>query len=268
MRTTALPSVLEVVSRNWGARAAECAVFEQATEYTPSPLGHEVADNDFNDYPALCEKLAAEGKTPSDLLPTETQKLILAAYGAKWDYLAIKGVVEKLLATAGVTGYTVRRNAQGAAYHPGRAADLYLGETKLATLGEVHPAVCANYGVKARIVAADVNLDAVFAARAAGVQYQPLPKHPSTSRDLALVAEDALPAAELAACIRKGAGKILESLSLFDVYTGDKIGPGKKSLAYNLVFRAADRTLTDEEVDAAVQKVLKNLAELGVQLRS
>ena len=268
MRTTALPSVLEVVSRNWGARAAECAVFEQATEYTPSPLGHEVADNDFNDYPALCEKLAAEGKTPSDLLPAETQKLILAAYGAKWDYLAIKGVVEKLLATAGVTGYTVRRNAQGAAYHPGRAADLYLGETKLATLGEVHPAVCANYGVKARIVAADVNLDAVFAARAAGVQYQPLPKHPSTSRDLALVAEDALPAAELAACIRKGAGKILESLSLFDVYTGDKIGPGKKSLAYNLVFRAADRTLTDEEVDAAVQKVLKNLAELGVQLRS
>ena len=128
--------------------------------------------------------------------------------------------------------------------------------------------MCANYGVKARIVAADVNLDAVFAARAAGVQYQPLPKHPSTSRDLALVAEDALPAAELAACIRKGAGKILESLSLFDVYTGDKIGPGKKSLAYNLVFRAADRTLTDEEVDAAVQKVLKNLAELGVQLRS
>ena len=79
--------------------------------------------------------------------------------------LAIKGVVEKLLATAGVTGYTVRRNAQGAAYHPGRAADLYLGETKLATLGEVHPAVCANYGVKARIVAADVNLDAVFAAQ-------------------------------------------------------------------------------------------------------
>ena len=268
MRTTALPSVLEVVARNWGARAAECAVFEQATEYLPSALAHEVADNDFHDYPALCGKLAAEGKTPSDLLPQEKQKLILAAYGPKWDYLTLKGVVERLLATAGVTGWAVRRNAEGAAYHPGRAADIHLGEVKLGTVGEVHPVVCANYGVKARIVAADIDLDAVFAARAPGVQYKPLPKHPATSRDLALVAADALPAAEMAAAIRVGAGKILESLTLFDVYTGDKIGAGKKSLAYNLVFRAADRTLTDQEVDAAVQKVLKNLSAIGAELRS
>lgn len=268
MRTTALPSVLDVVARNYSARASECAVFEQATEYLPSPLAHEIADNDFNNYSALCEKLAAEGKTPSDLLPTEVQKLILAAYGSQWDYLALKGVVEKLLATAGIQDVTVVRNAEGTTYHPGRAADLYVGETKVGTVGELHPKVCANYGIKARVVAADLNLDAMFELRAAETLFKALPKHPATSRDLALVADNSVPAADMVACIRKGAGKILESLTLFDVYTGEKVGEGKKSLAYNLVFRAADRTLTDEEVDAAVQKVLKNLAAIDVVLRS
>ncbi len=268
MRTTALPSVLDVVARNFSARAADCAVFEQATEYLPSPLAHEVADNDFNDYAALCEKLAAEGKTPSDLLPTEKQKLILAAYGSQWDYLAMKGVVEGLLATAGLKDVTFVRNAEGTTYHPGRTADLYAGEVKIGTVGELHPKVCTNYGIKTRVVAADLDLDALFQLRAVETVFQPLPKHPATSRDLALVADAKVPAADMVACIRKGAGKILESLTLFDVYTGDKIGEGKKSLAYNLVFRAADRTLTDEEVDAAVQKILKNLAAIDVVLRS
>ena len=268
MRTTALPSVLEVVARNYSARAAECAVFEQATEYLPSPLAHEVADNDFNDYAALCEKLAAEGKTPSDLLPCEKQKLILAAYGANWDYLALKGVVEKLLETAGIYNVKVVRNSEGTTYHPGRTADLYLDDTKIGTVGELHPTVCANYGIKARVVAADLDLDVMFALRATETLFQPLPKHPATSRDLALVADTSVAAADMVACIEKGAGKILESLTLFDIYTGEKIGEGKKSLAYNLVFRAADRTLTDEEVDAAVQKILKNLAAINVSLRS
>lgn len=268
MRTTALPSLLDVVARNYSARAAECAVFEQATEYLPSALAHEVADNDFNNYSALCEKLAAEGKTPSDLLPQEKQKLILAAYGAKWDYLAMKGVVEKLLATAGIKNITVVRNAEGTTYHPGRAADLYVEETKIGTVGELHPTVCANYGIKTRVIAADLDLDAMFDLRAVETLFQPLPKHPATSRDLALVADTSVPAADMVACIKKGAGKILESVTLFDIYTGDKIGEGKKSLAYNLVFRASDRTLTDEEVDTAVQKILKNLAAIDVVLRS
>ena len=268
MRTTALPSLLEVVGRNYSARTAECAVFEQATEYRPSPLAHEVADNDLNDYPALCQKLAAEGKTPSDLLPTELQKLILAAYGPTWDYLAMKGVVEQLLATAGIHGARFVRNALGHTWHPGRAADVYLGDVKLGTVGEIHPSVCSNYGVKARVVAADLSLDALFEQRGGEVQYKQLPKHPATTRDLALVAAEDVPAADLLGCIQQGGGKILESVSLFDIYTGEKLGAGKKSLAYNLVFRAADRTLTDQEVDAAIQKILKNLEAIQVSLRS
>ena len=135
-------------------------------------------------------------------------------------------------------------------------------------MGEVHPTVCANYGVKARVVAADLNLDKLFELRGGEPQFAPLPKHPATSRDLALVADEAAPAADLAGCIKANAGENLESLTLFDVYTGEKVGEGKKSLAYNLVFRAADRTLTDEEVDGAISRVLKALGEMGVTLRS
>ncbi len=267
MRTTALPSLMEVVARNYSARAADCAVYELATEYIPSPIAHEVADNDFNNYPALCEKLAAEGKTPSDLLPTEKQSMILAAYGSQWDYLTMKGVVEKLLATAGVFGWEIRRTT-APTWHPGRAAEIFVGDEKIGTMGELHPVVCANYGIKARVLAATLDMDAVFRLRRTEVLFQPLPRHPATTRDLALVADQAVPAAEMVKCIENGGGKILESVSLFDVYTGDKVGEGKKSLAYNLVFRAADRTLTDQEVEAAIEKILKNLAAIDVTLRS
>jgi phenylalanyl-tRNA synthetase beta chain len=270
MRTTALPSLLGVIATNYAARAADCAVFEHATEYRTNPAAAGVDDKEFNDYAALAAKLAGQGKTPSDLLPIEHQKLVLAAYGPAWDYLAAKGVCERLFADAGIPCETleVRRNTQGTTYHPGRAAALYYNGVQLAEVGEIHPKVAANYGVKERIVAANIDLDALFAQRAVAVQYNPLPKHPATSRDLALVTDAAVPAADLASAIRRGAGKNLETLALFDIYTGERIGAGKKSLAYTLTFRAADRTLTDTEVDASIEKVLKNLAEIGVTLRS
>ena len=125
-----------------------------------------------------------------------------------------------------------------------------------------------NYGVKPRVVAAELNMDVLFAHRGGTALFQPLPKHPATARDLALVADLSMPAAQIAQCIEKAAGKLLESLTLFDVYTGEHMAQGKKSLAYNLVLRAPDRTLTDEETENIVQKVLKSLAEIQVVLRS
>lgn len=242
MRTTALPSMMDVIARNCNARAAECALFEDTTTYTPN------AD--------------------PDQLPTETETLMLGAYGAGWDYLGLKGVVEKLLETARVADARFARNTAGTSYHPGRCADIWLGEDKLGTIGEVHPAVLANYGVKPRVVAAELRMDVLFAHRGGTPAFKQLPKHPAITRDLALVADDAVPAADIASRIRKAAGKALESLTLFDVYTGEHMAPGKKSLAYSLVLRAADRTLTDEEAENAVKKVLANLAEIGVELRS
>ncbi|MEG1639373.1 MAG: phenylalanine--tRNA ligase subunit beta [Ruthenibacterium sp.] len=243
MRTTALPSMMDVIARNYNARAAECALFEDATVYTP--LGES-----------------------ADILPLETEKIVLAAFGAHYDYLTLKGIVEKLLETAGVTDARFVRNTAGTSYHPGRCADIYIGDELLGTIGEVHPAVLSNYGVKPRVVAGEVNLDVLYAHRAGTTAFKPLPKHPAITRDLALVADADIPAADIAARITAAAGKALESLTLFDIYTGDKIAADKKSLAYNLVLRGSDRTLTDEEAENAVKKVLKSLAEISVVLRS
>lgn len=242
MRTTALPSMLDVIARNVNARAPECALFENTTTYTPD------------------EK--------PDCLPAETETLMLGAYGGGWDYLALKGVVERLLEAARVGDARFVRRADGTSYHPGRCAEIYLGDDRLGVIGEVHPVVLANYGVKPRTVAAELSMNVLFAHRGATPLFRALPKHPAITRDLALVADAAVPAADIAACIRKAAGKALESLTLFDVYTGGHMAEGKKSLAYSLVLRAADRTLTDEEAEAAVKKVLAALESLGVVLRS
>lgn len=242
MRTTALPSMLEVVARNVNVRNPEGAFFENATEYIP----------------------AADANT----LPTEIQKIILAAYGGSWDYLAIKGIVEKLLETAGISSPVFIRESEHPAYHPGRTAKIYAGETEIGIVGELHPAVLSNYKIKPRVVAADLNLDRLFACRGGTPIFKALPKFPAVTRDLALVAGEDVPAAELKSRIEKGAGKLLEKLSLFDVYRGEGVAPGCKSLAYSLTLRAADRSLTDEDADAAVEKILKNLHEIGVVLRS
>lgn len=254
MRTTALPSLMEVAARNWASRNEEAALFELATEYLPN--------------------------TNPDELPTEQQKFILAAYGENWDYFALKGAVEGLLASAGITNYEVRRNTEGTSYHPGRCAEIWVPEAgqpagkpdvpmcKLAVLGEIHPAVCANYGIKPRVVAAEISFGTLFDSRGKTPQFKALPRFPATTRDLALVAAADVPAADIAGRITAAAGKLLESLTLFDIYTGEKLGEGKKSLAYSLVLRDANATLTDEDADRVTNKILKSLGEIGVVLRS
>lgn len=242
MRTTALPSMLDVVARNINVRNPEGAFFEKATEYIPAE--------------------------DAETLPTENQKLILAAYGKDWDYLSLKGVVEKLLATAGIHTPIFVRESENTTYHPGRTAKIYAGDTQIGVVGELHPTVLANYKIKPRVVAADLNLDLLFACRGGTVVFKQLPKFPAVTRDLALVAKEDVPAAELCSRIEKGAGELLENLSLFDIYRGDGVPEGCKSLAYSLTLRAADRSLTDEDADNAVQNILQNLAEIGVVLRS
>ncbi|MEG1010494.1 MAG: phenylalanine--tRNA ligase subunit beta [Ruthenibacterium sp.] len=242
LRTTALPSIMDVIARNFNARAAECALFEGAAVYLP----HESADE----------------------LPDEIETFTLAAYGAHWDYLSMKGTVEKLCESCGVKSLSFKRNTAGTAYHPGRCADIYIDGEKLGVVGEVHPAVLTNYGVKPRVVAAELNMEVLFAHRGSTGVFTPLPKHPAITRDLALVADLEVAAADIALRIEAAAGKSLESLVLFDIYTGDKIGADKKSLAYSLVLRAADRTLTDEEAESSVKKILNSLEEIGVVLRS
>ncbi len=250
MRTTALPSMMEVVGRNWAGSAAQAALFELAVEYLPAENPEE--------------------------LPTERQKAILAAYGPAWDYSALKGALEALLSSFGVGSFEMRRNTDEPSYHPGRCADIYVRPAnggkkaemvRLGTIGEIHPQVAENYDVRPRVVVADILLDALYEARGGVPQYRPLPRFPAITRDLSLVADEGLPAAEMDSAIRRAGGALLEDLSLFDIYRGEGIPAGKKSLAYSLVLRDANTTLTDADADAVIQKALEALGGMGVSLR-
>lgn len=132
----------------------------------------------------------------------------------------------------------------------------------------MHPAVCENYDVDSQVYTAEIDLDALYALAKTDKTYKKLPKFPSTQRDLALIADNTVLAAQIESVVKKQAGNLLEALKLFDVYKGKQVPEGKKSMAYTIVFRAEEKTLTDEDVNPVVDKILKALSEqLGVTLR-
>ncbi|MDR3552179.1 MAG: phenylalanine--tRNA ligase subunit beta [Clostridia bacterium] len=246
MRTTPLPSMLDALARNFSSRNLSASLFELATVYLPR------GENE---------------------LPEEKQIVTLGMYGEKADFFALKGAVEELLAACGIEGAEFAAQPGAAAFHAGRCADITicespLHESPLGILGEIHPEVQANYGVDTRVFVAMLDFPTLFAHAGGLRQYRPLPKYPSTARDLAVVCDDAMPAAEIERAIRGACGKTLESIRLFDVYRGNQIPEGKKSAAFTVTMRAADRTLTDSEADRAVEKILKALAAIGAELRS
>ena len=240
MRTTALPSMLEVLSENYSDRNRQVCFSELATEYIPR----------------------ADGE-----LPDENLKIILGAYGGGFDFYALKGGIEALLARCGVKEYTVAPAADRPAYHPGRCAVLTAGKQEIGLFGQIHPAVAENYGIEEAVFAADLDVAALSAAVAPEEKYRPLPKFPAVTRDLALLCSADLPVAELERAIRKGAGKLLETVTLFDVYTGAQIPEGKKSVAYSLTLRSDEGTLTEAEIERVTSRVIKELEALGAVLR-
>ena len=175
--------------------------------------------------------------------------------------------METLLASLSVEDISVEADSTIPYYHPGRCAKLYSGETYLGTIGEIHPAVAENYGIGTRVYVARLDCNTLFTVRSGDKEYHPLPKFPATTRDLALLCDDDLPVQSIEKAIRAGAGKLLEKTELFDIYKGKQIPEGKKSVAYNITMRSADRTLTDEDVEKAMNKILKNLADLGASIR-
>ena len=157
--------------------------------------------------------------------------------------------------------------AAGILFHVNKP-ETTIGEKKIGVIGEIAPAVLDNYGIGTRAYVATLDIADIFDARIVEKKFKPTPKFPASTRDLAIICDDELPAASLEKAIRAGAGKLLEKVELFDVYKGSSIAEGKKSVAYTMTLRAADRTLTVEECDRAVNKVLKELANIGAELRS
>lgn len=186
-------------------------------------------------------------------LPTETQTLCLGSYGPEVDFFSVRGALEAILRACGIT-CEVEPGAD-IYYHPGRCARLTRGGVEFAKLGEVHPAVRERFDLPKRAVVAELNLQTLLTYAKPMGEMKPLPRFPAMQRDLALVMEESVAAGPLMSAMRKAAGNLLESIEMFDVYRGIQVGLGKKSIAFSLTFRAADRTLTNEEVQKAMDKV-------------
>ena len=153
--------------------------------------------------------------------------------------------------------------------HPGRQADVIVNDEVIGTFGEVHPDTAAKYDLDARAYVAELRLQPLFAAiEKVRVLYKPLPRFPAVERDLALLCDEELPVADIQKTITKAGGKLLENVTLFDVYQGAQIAAGKKSVAFSLYFRSADGTLSDADIDPVLKKIFTRLEEKGCTLRS
>ena len=241
MRTTTLPSMLDILARNYNYRNKNVRLYELGRVYMP---GGE------------------------DGLANERKVLTLGAYGEEMDFYRLKGTVEAILKD--IRAKEVRFEAEGEnpSYHPGRCATVWSGTDCIGCLGQVHPLAAKNFGVEAELYCAELSFDELMLAQGEGVEYVPLPKFPSVARDIAVVCAEEVTVGALETCIRKGAKGLLKDVKLFDVYRGKGIGEGKKSVAFSLTLRADDRSLTAEEADADVQAILDALkTQLGAVLR-
>ena len=240
MRTTTLPSMLEILTRNYNFRNTSAKLYELGRVYFKR----------------------------ADGLADEPKVLTLGAYGDGMDFFALKGAVEAVLKQLRIENVRFLADSENPSYHPGRCAKVFSGDRLLGVLGQVHPHVAGNYGVDAELYAAELRFDALYESKGAQPVYQPLPKFPAVTRDIAVVCDKAVTVGELEDAILKGAKGLLKDVALFDIYTGTGIAPGKKSVAFNLTLRADDRSLTAEEADADVKSILTALEqECGAVLR-
>ena len=231
MRTTILPSMLEIIARNHSYRNKSARLYELGKIYLPREDG----------------------------LADEPKYLSLGAYGDGVDFFSFKGSIETLLHELRITDVKYVACTDNDSYHPGRCAKVYAGETYLGVFGQIHPLVAANYGMDTEVYTAELSFDAMYEKRGDIPVYQPLPKFPAVTRDIAVVCDEAVTVGALEESIRRGAKGLLKDVSLFDIYRGSGVAIGKKSVAFNLVLRADDRSLTGEEADEDVQSILAAL---------
>ena len=241
MRTVALPSMLDILARNSAYHNKSAKLYELAKVYLPR-----------------------EGQT----LPEEPRMLVLGTYGAGETFFTLKGELEAVLAGLRVKKPVYTAVKDNPTYHPGRCARITVDGVDVGFMGQLHPLAAQNYGLDVEVYCCEVNFTELLGLRLPEPTYTPLPKYPAVSRDLALVCGEALIVAQVESCMEEAAGKLLRNIQLFDIYRGKGVPEGKKSMAFSLVFRADDRTLTDADSEAAVSRVLAALEEkLGATLR-
>ncbi len=243
MRTSLMNGFLTSLGLNYSRRIKEVMLFELANVYLPKSL-------------------------PLTELPDERMTLAFGFYG-DGDFYDLKGSLEQLFDCLGIKGLREYVNADPKPFlHPGRQAQVLVNKKETAFIGEVHPVVSKNYGINARVYVGCVDISGLYGSANPLKKFKEIPKYPAVTRDLSLLMKSEIPAGDVKAVIRKCGGRLLESLELFDVYQGERIEAGFKSLAYSLGFRASDHTLTDDEISPVMDKIIAKLREKDIDLRA
>ena len=252
MRTTLVPAVIEAAKRNIAQQNKDLWLFETANVYEPKALPLTEVPHER---PMACGIMM--GKV-TEAAWNQAQR--------DTDFYDVKGVVDGLLAKLGLTQYDIQPSSESY-YHPGVSAHYTINGVTIANYGELHPQVVKNFDLSGKVYMFEIDLEAVLSITVPPFRYQSFSKFPGTSRDLAIVAPVSVTSGDIVALIKEHGGEYLESVSIFDVYEGEHIEAGYRSLAYNLQFRSMEGTLNDEDIDGAIQAIIDALATKNCKLR-
>ena len=245
MRPTTIPSMMQILATNANKKNQNVKLFDISRNYRN--LNNEVENGE---------------------VPEQENILTLGMYGDDVDFYTLKGLIENVLEAVSVNRYDIIKETENGSYHPGRCANITVGKDVIATIGEVHPAVLENYGIEKRAYLAEVNVTKLVKYSRQNKKYVEVPKFPAVERDIAVIVDEKVEVGQIEKIITKKSKKLLESATLFDIYRDEKIGTNKKSVAYSLIFRDKKKTLSDEEINTAMENIVSELEKvLGAELR-
>ena len=245
MRPTTIPSMMQILATNANKKNQNVKLFDISRNYRN--LNNEVENGE---------------------VPEQENILTLGMYGDDVDFYTLKGLIENVLEAVSVNRYDIVKETENGSYHPGRCANITVGKDVIATIGEVHPAVLENYGIEKRAYLAEVNVTKIVKYSRQNKKYVELTKFPAVERDIAVIVDEKVEVGQIEKIVTKKSKKLLESATLFDIYRDEKIGTNKKSVAYSLIFRDKKKTLSDEEINTAMENIISELEKvLGAELR-
>jgi len=245
MRPTTIPSMMQILATNANKKNQNVKLFDISRNY--KNIKNEVENGE---------------------VPLQEDILTIGMYGDDIDFYTLKGLIENVLEIISVNRYDIQKETNNESYHPGRCANLKVGTDVIVTLGEVHPEVLDNYEISRRVYVAEINITKLVKYSRENKKYVEVPKFPAVERDIAVIVNEEVEVGQIEKIITKKGKKLLESMNLFDIYRNEKLGENKKSIAYSLVFRDKNKTLSDEEINKIMEDIILELEKtLGAELR-
>lgn len=245
MRPSTLPSMMQILSLNANKKNQDVKLFDISRNYKN-----------------------VNGEVEKGEVPLQENILTIGMYGNDVDFYTLKGLIENVLEASNINRFDIEKESNNGSYHPGRCANIKVGIDVIATIGEVHPEVLNNYDIEKRVYVAEVNITKLTKYSKSNKKYVEVPKFPAVERDIAIIVDEKVEVGQIEKIINKKSKKLLEDVKLFDIYRSDKLGQNKKSVAYSLIFRDKNKTLSDQEINTTMESIMIELEKtLGAELR-